>query len=81
MLRIVPHGKINAYVVRPDVHLQVFDGGLWQMIRYSNHATLINPYASIAGKHEIDLKTHHRKMWVNKQAAAFIKSGYERFRE
>lgn len=81
MLRIVPYGEVNAYVVRPNVHLQIHDVGLWQMIVYSPRVTRTNPYASIAGKEQLELKTKYTKLWVNKQAAAFIKSGYERFWE
>ncbi len=81
MLSIVPQGELNAYVAKPNIHLQIFDFRLWQSIRYNTHATRLNPYASVVGNSQINLSTHYHKMWINKQVAAFVKSGYEGFSE
>lgn len=79
MLRIVSYGKINNYEPPQNIYLQITDWKMWQVVQYSNQSVQSNPYVSITGKDSIELKTKYSKLWVNKQIAAFIKSGYERF--
>lgn len=81
LLRTVPEGNINAYVVQMDAQMDTSDWGLWQTIHYNNQATRSNRYSDIWGKAQMDMSVEYRKIWINKQVAAFVKSGYERFSE